>query len=564
MKKGLLIVVIALFCCGFIPQHRASRQQAPQKSVSELYTEAIKSITIYQDTLKTLHALRKLLDQDSTFAPAMNLYSRIANKPETAVRYAEAAYLSDTTNNHYLEDYARALITASKYDRAIPVFQKMVRHSTDPNHFNILALLLDDKNRYSEAVAVVDSAEVRFGRISELSRLRQYCLLKLGKTLEAEADARKAVEEAPYVVQNHLTLAKLYALTKRDSLAIRSYMNAIQLDSLMVGPWMELYEYSEKTGRKEACLVVLEELFKNKNYPLNEKIEMWDKWSHDHKSYGDYYYRYDKLAKSLFIHNPEDRRVVRLYSVHLYVSGQHEESLQVLKRFLKQQQSPVVEDFTNIIYLESGLNKMDSVAYYANLALKHHPKNTQLLQLRSYAAQEHKKYDEAISYMNEALKYAEDDKSRSEMWSSIGILESQRGEHKLCIKAYKKALKYNADNSGALNNLAYEYSLEGRNLEEALTMVNRALELSQNNPTTLDTKAWVLYKLGRYAEAKKVMQQAISLDRSKSPEYPLHYGDILYALGEEFMAKTYWRKALERGADKEEIEKRFLNGNKKR
>jgi hypothetical protein len=60
------------------------------------------------------------------------------------------------------------------------------------------------------------------------------------------------------------------------------------------------------------------------------------------------------------------------------------------------------------------------------------------------------------------------------------------------------------------------------------------------------------------------MQQAISLDRSKSPEYSLHYGDILYALGEEFMAKTYWRKALERGADKEEIEKRFLNGNKKR
>ena len=89
-------------------------------------------------------------------------------------------------------------------------------------------------------------------------------------------------------------------------------------------------------------------------------------------------------------------------------------------------------------------------------------------------------------------------------------------------------------------------------------MVERALELSANNPTFLDTKAWVLYKLGRYAEAKKVMQYAISLDRSKSPEYSLHYGDILHALGEEFMAKTYWRKALERGADKEEIERRFL------
>ena len=555
-----------MFCCGFIPQHKAVRQQVPQKSVSELYTEAIKFITIHQDTLKALYALKRVLEQDSTHAPAMNLYSRIANKPETAVRYAEAAYLSDTTNNHYLEDYARALITASKYDRAIPVFQKMVRHSTDPNHFNILALLLDDKNRYSEAVAVADSAEVRFGRIPEISRLRQYCLLKLGKTLEAEADARKSVEEAPYIAQNHLTLAKIYAITKRDSLALTSYMKAIELDSLAAGPWLELYDYSEKTGRKEACLVVLEELFKNKNYPLNEKIEMWDKWSNDHKSYGDYYYRYDKLAKSLFIHNPEDRRVVRLYSVHLYVSGQHEESLQVLKRFLSQQQTPVVEDFTNIIHLESGLNRMDSVAHYANLALKRFPQNIKLLQLRSYVAQEHKKYDEAISYMNEALKYTKDDNTRSDIWASIGLLESQRGEEQRCIKAYQKALKFNADNSNALNNLAYEYSLKGRNLEEALVMVNRALELSENSPTTLDTKAWVLYKLGRYAEAKKVMQQAISLDRSKGHEFALHYGDILYALGEEFMAKTYWRKALERGADKEEIEKRFLrkNDSKKR
>ena len=58
------------------------------------------------------------------------------------------------------------------------------------------------------------------------------------------------------------------------------------------------------------------------------------------------------------------------------------------------------------------------------------------------------------------------------------------------------------------------------------------------------------------------MQQALSLDRGNSAELALHYGDILHALGEDFMAKTYWRKALERGADKEEIEQRFLKNDK--
>ena len=96
--------------------------------------------------------------------------------------------------------------------------------------------------------------------------------------------------------------------------------------------------------------------------------------------------------------------------------------------------------------------------------------------------------------------------------------------------------------------------------EQELTAKNDSLSLalSEKNATYLDTMAWVLYKLGRYDEAKRYMQQALSLDRQRSADLALHYGDILHALGEEFMAKTYWRKALERGADKEEIERRFL------
>ena len=36
-----------------------------------------------------------------------------------------------------------------------------------------------------------------------------------------------------------------------------------------------------------------------------------------------------------------------------------------------------------------------------------------------------------------------------------------------------------------------------------------------------------------------------------------HYGDILKALGENFMAEIYWRKALEKGYDAGRIERRI-------
>ena len=53
------------------------------------------------------------------------------------------------------------------------------------------------------------------------------------------------------------------------------------------------------------------------------------------------------------------------------------------------------------------------------------------------------------------------------------------------------------------------------------------------------------------------MQQAISFDRSENPELYLHYGDILYALKDNFMAVFYWEKAREKGYDSEEIDKRL-------
>ena len=108
-----------------------------------------------------------------------------------------------------------------------------------------------------------------------------------------------------------------------------------------------------------------------------------------------------------------------------------------------------------------------------------------------------------------------------------------------------------------LNNYAYYLSEEDRELERALAMSSRAIELEQNNATFIDTYAWILYKLGRYDEARKSMRQALSLDTTGSAALPLHYGDILYELGEKFMAETYWRKALEAGADAAEIEARI-------
>jgi thiol-disulfide isomerase/thioredoxin len=66
-------------------------------------------------------------------------------------------------------------------------------------------------------------------------------------------------------------------------------------------------------------------------------------------------------------------------------------------------------------------------------------------------------------------------------------------------------------NGFILNNDAFEvfqYSFDRKDLEKALTWVDRSLTMNKNDPQALDTKANLLYKLGRKEEALTIEQQS--------------------------------------------------------
>lgn len=80
------------------------------------------------------------------------------------------------------------------------------------------------------------------------------------------------------------------------------------------------------------------------------------------------------------------------------------------------------------------------------------------------------------------------------------------------------------------------------------------MRLEPNNASYIDTYAWVLHRMGDNAKAKTVMSQALSQSAQRDASLLAHYGDILWALGEKFMAETYWQKAVDRGFDKDAMQ----------
>jgi tetratricopeptide (TPR) repeat protein len=585
MRKVVAILLLSLvFSCGFI---KAPQQTVTTKDTSvplhplHLYTEGIKRNIIDRDTLQARKLFLRAIECDSSYAPA---HYELANsllyeEPEKAIKHASYALKLDSTNRWYKQLYAQTLLAGERYAEALPIFEQLVQTERNLDFYRLLALLYDRDRRPFSAIAILDSAERQFGINPYLGEMKRRLLLSTHQFDRALEEAQKVVEAIPYEPQNHIALGEVYALMQRDSLAEASFRRAVEIDPENVVAWAALGEHYSRSGKVRASLNATYKLFKIKEVPISDKIGMFRQMTTNRHFYRENYAQIDILATTLHNNYPNNREVTELFANHLISSGKIEEALALFKAQTKMD-NPDRESFTAVMEIESYLGHADSVNLYLNKALEQFPNDAEFYVRRGHIHLLNKNLDAAIDGYRDALKVAGNDTLRSTIWGYIGdafhqkatngnnvvqggkfgTRSSDRNERKQmqrCYDCYNKALAIYPENSSVLNNYAYFLSLEERDLDRALEMAEQATSITTNNPTFIDTRAWVLHKLGRNEEAKRLMRQAISLDTTNSADLQLHYGDILAALGEKFMAEVYWRKALDNGYDKESIEERL-------
>ncbi len=547
------------------------------------YTDALKQATIHQDSAAARALLHKALEADSLYAPA--LYQIAQQELKTpgheaqAVEYARRAYLQDTMSRWYADTYARALVLSNRYDDALPLYRRLMRlDKNNPDIYRILAMIYHQRRQPYSAISVLDSADMRFGKILFLSNMKRHLLISTGQMERAIKEAQESVDAAPYEQENMLSLAETYAAAKKDSLARLTYEQAMKMDSTNAATIGSYADYCNQQKDTKGYLSALQRLYTLSDFPLERKIELFKRLTEDRKLYGSNYYTFGAMATSMALQAPNDKRVVDIYGDHLLAGGEVEAALAHFKLHLEDE-PPQMDYYMAVIDIEDYLNRPDSVDIYVQRAVKLFPDDPVL-----YIRKANRQYIKgdlhgSVDTFHKALEIAPTDSLKGQIWGYIGDTYHAMYERlqagakadttgfklrintkkalKLCFDSYDNALALYADNVMALNNYAYFLSEENLELERAMKMSARAIYLEKGNSTYLDTFAWILYKLGRYEQARTHMRQALSLDRTESAELPLHYGDILFVLGERFMADTYWKKAMEMGADKQAIEQRL-------
>ena len=551
-----LMVLTPSVCSAQRKSQREIERSLLPDSLSRSYrhAEAVKLLKIKGDTAQAKEIWCDLIAQDSTYAPALYQMAILEDGSALGLEYSRRAFAADTTNKWYGRMYGAYLISARKFSQAIPIYRRIIQIAPkDIDSYHTLAALYNYNSMPYTAISVLDSAEIHVGYSPYIGEMKLDILLETYQYERAMEEGKKGVLEQPYSAHAHIKLAEAYERSGRDSLARISLENALKIDSVNYDALNALSAYYERKGDHNSMLDYEERILMSDATPLSIKLNRVSIYTSNRSFYSKNYIRIGSFIQRLAIAHPNNRKVVDCYAEHLIALGELEQAFDYLSRHLADEET-TAQHYIDAIQLAAYLEREETTKSLLEEAIARYPTNIDIRLYAGYYAMEYGTAEEAIAIFTATLDICTTDEERSQIYGNIGDIYHEEGNDNKAFKAYRKALAYNDRNVLVLNNYAYFLALQDKDLQRALTMSQLATEIEPNNATYVDTLAWVLHRMGRNKEAKGMMRQALSLSAQSDASLLAHYGDILWVLGESFMAETYWQKAVTQGYDKEAME----------
>ncbi|MFN4353210.1 tetratricopeptide repeat protein [Parvibaculum sp.] len=154
------------------------------------------------------------------------------------------------------------------------------------------------------------------------------------------------------------------------------------------------------------------------------------------------------------------------------------------------------------------------------------------------------KYAEAAAEYERAIAIAGEPTDRDwTLYYARGICFERLGEWEKAEKDLKLALELSGEHPLVLNYLGYSWIEQHHRLDEALAMIEKAVERRPNDGFIVDSLGWARYRLGEYDLAVKYLERAVELQPG-DPTINEHLGDAFWKVGRRIEARYQWSHAL--------------------
>ncbi len=466
-----------------------------------------------------------------------------------ALENMEKAVSLRPDNVTYQERLAQTYLGTKQWDKAINTYERIMSYSpTRTDVLGILIQLYGQNKDYDNIIRCLDRVENIEGASEQtaLSKMHIYSLKgEKDKELQVLEDL---VKKHPNDMNYRVMKGNWLIQNGMHEEAFEEYQFALRQDPKHVAARLSLLDYYRTLDKDSLANALQEDILESPEIPTNDKVMLVRKVVAENEQNGADSTQVLDLFHRVLSKPQHSADMTAMYAAYLQMKNFPQDSIntvyyQALKiepdnasvRLALIQSLWKEQNFDEIIRLskEATQYNPDEMAFYYFLGVCYFQKgnnDTSLDALRRGVSQINSKSNKEFV---------------SDFYAIMGDILHEKGKSTEAYAAYDSCLQWKPDNISCLNNYAYFLSEEDKDLDKAERMSKKTIDEEPENPTYLDTYAWILFKQQRYEEAQKYIDKVLELSPSPDATLLEHAGDIYSKTGNTKEAVAFWKKALE-------------------
>ena len=194
------------------------------------------------------------------------------------------------------------------------------------------------------------------------------------------------------------------------------------------------------------------------------------------------------------------------------------------------------------VSLNDEIKKKNKIKPLLEELIKNHPKNWELKILLADIYRTEKNYDGSINLYSQIIE----DVLEENKWSifySRGIAYERLNKWEKAEEDLKMAMTLQPNDPYVINYLAYSWLDRKMNIDLALNLLEKAVELEPSDGYILDSLGWAHYLSNSYEKSVYFLEKAVSF-LPNDPTLNDHLGDAYWKSGRYDEAQSQWKRVL--------------------
>ncbi|GAA4214252.1 tetratricopeptide repeat protein [Pedobacter jeongneungensis] len=557
MVRGIIFLVLGFICTQTFGQGTVTpATNRDSNVVKQLFFAGLRE-KMSENYVVASTNFNKIVGLDpnnhAAYFELANANLRLDKLPEAEQNIKQAIKLN-ADNLWYWRLLGEIYKRTNKMPELIEVFNQLIRidpendaYYFDKANAQFLA------NQLDAAKKTYDEIQVKFGDSRDLTNARKRFQANGSAT---ESDIVKLLEGNQADVKNYLYAAGLLLQKGNDPEALKVLVRAQKLEPNNFEVNLALADIYRRQKNDEAAFASLKLAFESAEMPLTEKVKiiaaLFPKLSQPIVAKN-----VTELSKLVAEKNPNDAKALALYGDVLYQQNNLKEALAQYQTALKLNEQVYVV-WEQVINIQTLLGHYDDAVKVGDEALTIYPNQASLYYYMAYALYKTGKYEPALGNLKTSLQLDVENKSlQAQIYALQGDIFINQNNFSAAKTAFEKAILIEPDNYLIMNNYAYYLALKNDDLTKAAKYAETAANGMPNNPSVIDTYAFILFKQQKYELAKTWIEKALQNNSDKNGVYLERYGDILFMKGEKDQAVIQWQKAKEAGNGSEVLIKKI-------